>query len=577
MENQNDEQQRPSPPTETGLQSPTPSQRLKDQSRTKTLIRRGQARGYLTFEEITDEFAGSHISETKIEDLLATLEDLGIKLVDGDDQTDPATSTSDQDFENQDLDTVADDEILERELAADNLQRIDDPIRLYLKQMAQIPLLSRNDEIALARMIEITQMVFRRRLLQCDYGIQAAADILHQVHEGTRAFARTIKSETTPLTSQPVVAQRIPVNLATIEKLSAVNQHLFARIQAASTVTSVQNEIRHLRRNRRKMSVLVEELHLLTSLIKPIHQRLHGIHHKMQELSQILATGVTPNITREDLQAVQQELQGLQDLVLETPKLLAKKFHSINHAYLNYEEAKQALSSANLRLVVSIAKKYRYRGIPFLDLIQEGNTGLMRAVDKYDYRRGFKFSTYATWWIRQAITRAIADQGRVIRIPVHMIETISRLRTASRDLQQELGREPTLEEIAERIDVPIEETRRISNAAQHPLSIDMSVGQDNDSQFSDLMENDQAVSPIASATQTMLKERIETVLGTLSYREREIIRLRFGLGDGYTYTLEEVGRIFKVTRERIRQIEAKALRKLQHPMRADKLQDFLNT
>ena len=273
---------------------------------------------------------------------------------------------------------------------------------------------------------------------------------------------------------------------------------------------------------------------------------------------------------------MKQELKGLQELVMETPKQLEKRLNILDKVFTQYESTKRLLSSANLRLVVSIAKKYRNRGLSFLDLIQEGNTGLMRAVDKYEYRRGYKFSTYATWWIRQAITRAIADHARTIRIPVHMIETMSRLRTAGKVLHQRLGREPTIEEIAEEAKMSVNETRRVLKISKHPISLDRPIGESDDSYFGDFIEDDEVDSPVASATQEMLKDRIDSVLKTLSYREREIIKLRYGIGDGYTYTLEEVGRIFKVTRERVRQVEAKAIRKLQHPVRARKLEGFLD-
>ena len=263
-------------------------------------------------------------------------------------------------------------------------------------------------------------------------------------------------------------------------------------------------------------------------------------------------------------------------LVVETPRQLDKRLRTIDRIFTQYEEAKRSLSSANLRLVVSIAKKYRNRGLSFLDIIQEGNTGLMRAVDKYEYRRGYKFSTYATWWIRQAITRAIADHARTIRIPVHMIETMSRLRMATKNLLQKLGREPTNEEIAVEAGMSIEETARVLKISKHPISLDRPIGESEDSYFGDFIEDNDVDSPVMSAAQEMLKDRINAVLKTLSYREREIIKLRYGIGDGYTYTLEEVGRIFKVTRERVRQVEAKAIRKLQHPVRSRKLEGFLD-
>jgi RNA polymerase primary sigma factor len=262
--------------------------------------------------------------------------------------------------------------------------------------------------------------------------------------------------------------------------------------------------------------------------------------------------------------------------IQETPTSLRNRVKYIKRVYSIYQQVKRELSEGNLRLVVSIAKKYRNRGLSFLDLIQEGNAGLMRAVDKFEYRRGFKFCTYATWWIRQAITRAVADQSRTIRIPVHMVETMSRVRNCSRQLLQELGREPTLEETARRSETTVDEARRVLAMSRYPISLDRPVGNSEDSQFGDLLPDGGAESPASGAAQEMLRNRIGNVLKTLSYREREIIKLRYGLGDGYSYTLEEVGHIFKVTRERIRQIEAKAVRKLQQPSRSQELVGFLD-
>jgi RNA polymerase primary sigma factor len=269
------------------------------------------------------------------------------------------------------------------------------------------------------------------------------------------------------------------------------------------------------------------------------------------------------------------ELRHLIVLTNESPRSLRQRCAQFRSFFKEYEGVKRQLSSGNLRLVVSIAKKYRNRGLSFLDLIQEGNTGLMRAVDKYEYRRGFKFSTYATWWIRQAITRAIADQARTIRIPVHMIDVLSKLRNAHKALTQQLKREPSMEEIADQTQIPIEEVRRVWDIGRHPISLDRPVGEGEDNAFGEFVEDSSSDNPVRSASNGLLRDRIESLLKTLTFREREIIRLRYGLTDGYSYTLEEVGRIFKVTRERVRQIEAKAVAKMQNPMRAQQLEGFL--
>jgi RNA polymerase primary sigma factor len=272
---------------------------------------------------------------------------------------------------------------------------------------------------------------------------------------------------------------------------------------------------------------------------------------------------------------LRRELYQLLMIVQESPRSLRKRCQRFSKEFELYETVKRQLSNGNLRLVVSIAKKYRNRGLSFLDLIQEGNTGLMRAVDKYEYRRGFKFSTYATWWIRQAITRAIADQARTIRIPVHMIDVLSKLRQVQKQLVQEKRREPTKSEIAERAGMPIDEVRRVLDIGRHPVSLDRPIGDGDDTVFGEFVEDHTSDSPVRTAANGLLREKIDGLLKTLTYREREIIKLRYGLGDGYTYTLEEVGRIFKVTRERVRQIEAKAVRKLQHPVRSQQLEGFL--
>jgi len=539
------------------------------------LIAKGKKRGFITYEEMNDDLPDEAVSPDKLDSLLMMLDEMGIELLD-EAEAEARGEGEAAGFSEEDAGPAKED----KKSKADDLEapgrRIDDPVRMYLTQMGEIPLLTRKQEIDLAKKIEMTRMHFRRRVLESDYCTQQATDILKQVHEGDLPFDRTMRISTAENLSKETITSRMAYNLPTLDKLIDRNMADWAAIRSPKTSGAARRAIfRRLMHRRRRAVKLVEDLSLRTSRIQPLMKKLQHISEKMDELGRTIASE-DQGMPEEDLDVMKEELDGLEDLAFEEPDLLRKRVKAIHKVFYDYEHAKRELSGGNLRLVVSIAKKYRNRGLSFLDIIQEGNTGLMRAVDKYEYRRGYKFSTYATWWIRQAITRAIADHARTIRIPVHMIETMSRLRNISKRLIQLLGREPTIEEIADEAGMTVSEARRVLKISRHPISLDRPIGESEDSYFGDFIEDETAESPMVSAGTEMLKDRIEDVLKTLTYREREIIKLRYGIGDGYTYTLEEVGRIFKVTRERVRQVEAKAIRKLQHPVRARKLEGFID-
>ena len=535
------------------------------------LVVKGKKQGYLTYGEVTsllpDEASGSE----QLDSLIVALENSGIELCE---QAPESAEPNLAEIKTEEIKSEAELRALQ---TPGKLPRpSDDPIRMYLSQMAEIPLLTRDEEIALAKRIEITRKRYRRAVLSCNYSLTATLDTLKRVFRGELPFDRTIKVSLTERLTKEQILARMPHNFRTMDHLQKQNERDFRLLISKSVDDSVKAEarVRFLRR-RAKLVHLVEELSLRSRRIAPMIGQLRNYSDRMKLMLQKLKQTEDNAITESERRRMKSELCKLVQLCQESPRGLEKKVKQCEKFHEEFENAKRQLSSCNLRLVVSIAKKYRNRGMSFLDLIQEGNTGLMRAVDKYEYRRGFKFSTYATWWIRQAITRAIADQGRTIRIPVHMIDVLSKLRNIQKSLLQERRCQPSTEEIARRAEMSIEEVRRVMDIGRHPVSLDRPVGDGDDCSFGEFIEDNHTDNPVRLANNVILRDKIEGLLKTLTYREREIIRLRYGLGDGYTYTLEEVGRIFKVTRERVRQIEAKAVRKLQNPVRSQQLEGFL--
>ena len=533
------------------------------------LIATGRAQGYLTFDQVNSYLPDEAVDPEKIDALLVALEEKGIDLLD--EPPAPIVAAVKGPAAKAKAAPRRDEAITSAPSNAGN-----DPIRMYLAQMAEIPLLTRPEEISLAKRIEVTRKRFRRAILGCSWSMQTTVDTLQRVHEGKLPFDRTIKVSLTERLTKEQIQSRMPHNLATLVRLVERSKADFRVLVNKRTGADEARTARlRFRRDRAKSLTLVEELSLRTRRVQPLLKVLRGMSARMDRLQQELRLLDHGHGSRDDRADLRKELRDLMLSTLESPRSLRTRVAALEKLQTEYEAAKRNLSAANLRLVVSIAKKYRNRGLSFLDLIQEGNTGLMRAVDKYEYRRGFKFSTYATWWIRQAITRAIADQARTIRIPVHMIDVLSKLRTTAKRLLHELGREPTTEEMSQAAGIPLDEARRVLDMGRQPMSLDRPVGESEDASFSEFVEDLSAESPTQSATNGLLKDRIDSLLKTLTFREREIIRLRYGLTDGYTYTLEEVGRIFRVTRERVRQIEAKAVKKLQHPVRSRQLESFL--